>query len=337
LVGDVLPLSAKECAWARRQIQAPYEKRVAAPEAYHLLRAHGLTGRLYHRDFRSGQDLLALLTDQQKSTKYYGRPTLERTRYGLRFPKFEVGPRLDDGTEMHRDQCLAALGELGVPLSLPLVVDGEPYTLREVLRDSLANFHLRQEELAWTGLAYALYLPPHREWSNRFHERFSFDDLAGALIAKPLQRESCGGTHLLFTLTVLYRADQERPVLSEPMRARVGDWLRKAAEATLRRQRTDGTWPQDWYRGTLQDAPGWAPDSTSGRLAITGHIAEWLLYLPPDMQPDQKTYRRAADWLYQELRKATPDQQWKLLCPYTHAACAVRELMCEARAGTGTR
>jgi hypothetical protein len=326
LVKRILPLSEKECSWVRQQIQPPYEEKIPAAAGYHLLRVHGRQGRFHHRDFQTGDDFLALLVDSRKSAAYYGKPTLVRTRTGIRFPIHD-NSRNDGGTEWHRDQCLAAFAELGLPLTFPLKVDEQSHSLREMLRDSLANFHLQQKELAWTGLAYALYLPPGREWSNRFGERFSFDDLVTALIERPLHKESCGGSHLLYTLTVLCRVDRAIPILSDPVRFRLNDWLHKVGETATRTQHPDGTWPIDWYRGLLHDVKDWNYNPGVDRLVITGHVAEWLLYVPEDMQPAAETYRRSAQWLYQELKKASLKQQWARICPFSHAACVVRQLM----------
>jgi len=329
LVKGILPLSEKERSWVYQQIQPPYEDKLPAAAGYHLLRVHGQQGRFHHRDFQTGNDFLALLADSRKSAAYYGQPTLIRTRTGIRFP-IQDGSRNDGGTEWHRDQCLAALAELGLSLSLSLRVDEQNYFLREALKDSLANFHLQQKELAWTGLAYALYLPPGREWANRFGERFSFDDLVIALIERPLHKESCGGSHLLYTLTILCRVDRAIPILTDSVRSRLDDWLHKVVQAATQTQHPDGTWPIDWYRGLLRDPKAWNYVPGVDRLVITGHVAEWLLYLPEDLQPPVETYRRAAQWLYQEFKKASPKQHWARICPFSHAACVVRHLMFES-------
>lgn len=329
LVKGILPLSKMECSWVQQQIQPPYEDKVPAAAGYHLLRVRGRQGRFHHRNFQTGDDFLALLTDSRKSAAYYGQPTLIRTRTGIRFP-IRDSSRNDGGTELHRDQCLAAFAELGLPLSLLLKVDEQSYFLREALKDSLANFHLQQKELAWTGLAYALYLPPGREWTNRFGERFSFDDLVIALIERPLHKESCGGSHLLYTLTVLCRADRAVPILTDPVRSRLHDWLHSLVKTAVRTQQPDGTWAIDWYRRLLHDPKDWNYNPSVNRLIITGHVAEWLLYLPEDLQPPVETYRRGAQWLYQELKKASPKQQWAWICPFSHAACVVRQLTFES-------
>lgn len=113
-----------------------------------------------------------------------------RTRTGIRSNPLCVAL---GGTEKHRDQLLASVAEVGLPLSLPVQIDGETFALRELLRDSIANFHLQQEEIPWTAIAYTLYLPPQRAWVNKLGERTTFDELAEAVIAVPPHKSSCGG------------------------------------------------------------------------------------------------------------------------------------------------
>jgi hypothetical protein len=148
----------------------------------HLLHLYGLEETFPYSDVESGTKLLDMLTNDRIGQPFFGVAPLIRTRSGIRF-QGEPGLR---ASESHRDQCLASFGELGLPLSYPLLVDGQNHTLRDVLCDSVANFHLKQAELNWTALAYILYLPPSRKWVNRYGEQYSFDDVVRNLLHRPL-------------------------------------------------------------------------------------------------------------------------------------------------------
>jgi hypothetical protein len=307
-----------------RQIQ-PYDRqRNNLSLCLHVLRMHGLTARFAQGDLPSSAAIVDLLTNEEAGRKYFGTPPFLRTRSGVRYPTAGVVIAPGNGWESHRDQVLAAFGELGIPLTQPLRFPDTTLSLREVLRDSLANYHAGHEELMWTGLAYALYLPPRSSWLNRYGERTSFDDLAAELLARPLDQSPCAGTHLLYTLTVLARADRQEPVLTEPVRERLGQRLRQARDVALATQEPDGSWPLDWNRALLADMgnkPVWVDVNARGnRLLATGHLAEWLLYLPEDLAVPDSCLRRAGWWLYEQLRIATPDQVLGNFCPYTHAA-----------------
>src|SRR5262249_24044707 len=135
-----------------------------------------------------------------------------------------------------------------VPLSHPLRFTDGTLSLREVLRDSIANYHPHQKELEWTALAYGLYLPPAREWTNRFGERESFDGLVEQLLARDLHKSSCCGTHVMYTLTILARVDQQTPILGPEVRDRLWQKLCHAVRVALEAQAADGSWSPDWNK-----------------------------------------------------------------------------------------
>jgi hypothetical protein len=330
-VERLLAVSAAQREWIRQQIQPPAKGKATSSYCLHLLRVHGLHGKFQHRDMSSSEAVLRLLTDDRFGQAYFGLPAIVRTRSGFRFPTRDVesGQR-DRALEEHRDHTLAALGELGIPLSYPLSIQGEQVPLREVLRDSVANFHLKQKELPWTALAYTLFLPPEKEWTNRYGERYSFDDVAEELRGVSLEQASCGGTHLLYTLTIMARVDQQIPILSEAVRSRLREFLRRAVGVVVRTQRPEGSWHPGWNNELL---PGSAPrawtlkDEPEQCLLLAGHLAEWMLYLPQELQPPPEVLRRAGLWLHQRFLAATADDKERLICPYSHAACALRQMI----------
>lgn len=298
----------------------------------HLLRLHGLSARFAHPELVSGDEILALFLDAERGRSFFGAPIVVRTRYGAAF--VGGGDNLAVAamsTESHRDQCLSALAEQRIPLSRALSIDGSPLELRHVLEDSIANFHLAQQELQWTALAYSLYLPPQTHWANKFGERTTFNDLADTLLSLALEDSSCAGTHLVFALTVMYRVDQEHhPILSAGMRARVKERLWAYTAAAINTQEQDGSWPLDWHRLLARPLTntGLAPDlgDPNGRLLVTGHLAEWLLYVPEEFSVPDDCLSRAGSWLLSKLKEVSDDAAVELICPYTHAACVVNVL-----------
>jgi hypothetical protein len=204
-------------------------------------------------------------------------------------------------------------------------------TLWDVLRDSIANFHTHQKELEWTALAYALYLPPVREWTNRFGERATFDDLVEELLARELRTSSCCGTHVVYTLTILARVDQQIPVLGATARQRLWQRLRDVIQVVRASQAADGGWSADWYRRLtpqLEPPPVNArPDQPNIRLTATGHLAEWLLYVPEELDVPQSSVLRAGRWLYDMVRDPPPAVIANQFCPYSHAVCVLRHLV----------
>ncbi|MDR3637799.1 MAG: hypothetical protein P4L84_28595 [Isosphaeraceae bacterium] len=327
----LLKISPAQQAGLFFRIRPPAERKVPVSFFLHVLRLHGLDGRFDHPSLKTGRDVLRLLTDERFGRSYFGAPAVTRTRHGVEF--IGAGASLEEhelASETHRDQCLASLAELGLPLSTPLLVGDEHLTLQAALSDSLANFHLKQEEFPWTAIAYTLYLPPQREWVNKFGERYTFDDLVDRLLTTPFEKASCGGTHLGYALTLLYRVDREHaPILSPAARGRLNERLARTVAAVLQNQAADGSWSLDWGRALYSsvDAPSQDAASAEGQLLATGHLAEWLLYLPREYAVPDDRLSRAGLWLQSRLGEFQGDSVSDgIVCPYTHAACVLRAL-----------
>ncbi len=327
---ELIEATAPDVEWLDHQIQLPTRIKPNSSYLLHLLRVHGKSGRVEGGEPSSGEAILKLLTDERAGGDYFGQSPLVRTARGVRFPTIEKPPTNDRALEQHRDQTLAALGELGLPLSYPLKVGDRPASLRDVLRDSIVNYHPRQEEIAWTAIAYALYLPPIRAWVNRYGERFTFDELADELERRPMDKESCGGIHILYALTLLARVDREAPVLSAAVRGRLVAHLARCVAVVERTQQPDGSWPAWWNHELL---PGGHPtgasiaDDDASRLLMTGHLAEWLLYVPADVERHQSALRRAGEWLRGRLRAASRQVMEPAVCPYSHAVCVLKQVV----------
>lgn len=272
--------------------------------------------------------MLKPLIHSEEGGRVFGKAALVKVPTGARYLT-RTPPDEPRWREYHRDQNLASFGELGLPLSTSLMIEGKQVPLRLLLQDSIANFHLQQRELEWTGIAYALYLPPVAGWTNRFGEEYTFDDLAMNLLDRPLTGASCGGMHVLYTLMVISRADAESPVLSQAVRSKVEGRLQSCAKLAVDRQKSDGSWAGDWLLDTelSRDYTGPSPPATPDhQLLITGHTAEWLLYLPRDFRVPDETLKRAGHWLLSRLKKLDAKAKKAQLCPCTHAVCVLQNL-----------
>jgi hypothetical protein len=212
-----------------------------------------------------------------------------------------------------------------MPLSHALKVADTYRSLRDVLQDSIATFDPSQQESEWTAIAYAFYVPPRAEWTNRFGQTFSFDDLALGLMARPLERRSCGGAHCLQALSGILSVDAEQAVLSPTVRDKTSRFVESALARVLATQGRDGSWEVQWAKGLVRDpAPaGWSrePNAESTLLA-TGHIAEWMIGLPAGIQPHASAFHRAIEWIRPRIARLDGDAYFAAHCPYTHAIAA---------------
>lgn len=139
----------------------------------------------------SGYELLSIATDNLHADNLGVlpfHPFLYRSRHGIS-PQFDTG----EGGIAHVDQYLKVLGEIGVSADTAITLsDGSKSDVNSVIVSSLANFHPGQE-LEFTAVAYSRWLPPHKQWRNRFGDVFSFDDLTSAILSKPIDSSSCLG------------------------------------------------------------------------------------------------------------------------------------------------
>lgn len=314
------PVSAAEREWYRTQL-VPRNRDFNESQCLHMLHVHGVDATFRDCAFGTGKDLLRLLLDSDAATKQFGQPCFVRTRFGLRVPDHPQESRSD---ESHRDQTLAVLGHLGLPSDTQITLGNEVGTIREAIHDSIATFDLSIEELEWSALTYALYLPPAKSWENRFGKRFTFDMLVDALRSKSFRKASCGGSHLLSSLTMILRSDQQCTILSEKCRHGLVEFLASACTTAVATQRDDGSWSINWHRRIVTKPElSLARDNALERLIATGHIAEWMLYLPKALQPPEEVYRKAALWLASELRRVA-EMQAELFCPFTHGLVVVQ-------------
>lgn len=328
-VGPLAPVlfdkDSDEAVCVQRLLRSPQPGPRNLPYCCHLLRLYGW-GSMPGPHFTSGREVLAVLTDLESSKRYFSEPAFFQTRSGIRYRTLEVASA--NGAENHRDICLATFAEAGLTLSTEFTTLKETFHLRDLLRDSVQNFHLQQKELPWTAIAYALYPSVGPRWTNRFGESFGWDDLTEALLAAPLERGSCGGTHLLYALTIIRRVDETDRLLSAPVRTKLDERLKALIASACARQAADGHWSTDWWADVGNkpaDRNRQAKESPVTRLLITGHLAECLTLMPPDFQPSTVVYRRAAHWLYRFLVADRIDGEF--FCPRTHAVCALRHLV----------
>jgi hypothetical protein len=249
-----------------------------------------------------------------------GAPTFSPSWRGL-----DIVENADGRLSEHRDQLLSALAELKVPLNAAINIGAVQYAVRDLLRTSINEFHLKQQEIEWTAVAYARYLPPQSHWHNRLGEIYSFDELADELMKRPLNIGSCQGIHLVSSLTTILLCDQEVSFLSEDVRERISLHLTRFVDMAVKTQQADGLWPLRWApEGFFNDRGQFTPESSlSSRIIVSGHLLEWFHWLPQKLKPPSSTLRSGLLALAQQLDASPPELVVSNFCPYTHAITAL--------------
>jgi hypothetical protein len=279
----------------------------------------------------SGIDALRVLTHERDAIAAFGRTPFVRTRNGLRYHRLVDPISFHIGVgESHRDQCLATFASVDLPLDTPIVLEHGEYTISDLLSESMANFSYDEKELAWTAIAYAKYLPPRTRWVNRFDEHTSFSELVLDLMRKDLAHESCMGTHILQALVRIEDADRARPILEANARRELDHFLTGLLEDAVLRQEGDGSWPLEWC-GSIHNNPLTEMSPLQGKILVSGHLAEIFNGLDDRRRPRGEVYTRVAGWLKSSLTSGEIKPDVRLICPFTHAAGAAREILGRAR------
>lgn len=263
--------------------------------------------------FSTGESLLKVLTDERLAIGAFGRTPFMRTRYGVRYnndPVYVV-------TESHRDICLATFASLNLRTSTPIHLLSETLTIADLLNDSVANFYLQQAEPAWTTMAYAHYLAPRREWTNRFRECASFSKLTARLLDPALEQQSCAGVHVFEAMVLIHTADKRHNLLNGTSRRALDLALKRQLSEICASQQTDGSRNGTWSRSLARTTPG---SQSRYRILVTGHLLEAFTLLPTELHPPQAIVIRARQWLHNTLAVWDFQPGGEDLCPFTHAA-----------------
>lgn len=317
--------SSPEAATLRSLIEQPIIASYDLGTLVHALRIFGL-GPTNDPQLKSGADIVQALTQSNSLVETeQSTPILFQTRYGVRYWLPTRGSAEFVNGESHRDIVLATLGESRLPLTTPLIAGTTQHELRDVLSDSIAHFHLDQDELEWTAIAYAIYLGPRGHWHNRDGQRYDFNDVTRELLSRPTVEASCGGTHLLYALSIIARVNEQHKILADQVAVLVHDHLSTFVARALGAQSPDGSWDLGW---NLDQPPPAFLRTSLTKLHMTGHVLEWLQYVPQQHQPHPEVFERGAKALLDALQAVSQRPiEPGMFCPWTHAFCAVRNLV----------
>jgi hypothetical protein len=238
---------------------------------------------------------------------FSGKPmtgwTLANTKYGVE-AKIEAG-KVGQG---HDDQWLAIISQWSLPINTSVVVDGERFSLYDMVKYSMYDT-FEGKEGSWSIIALSTYLDPiDQKWTSRVGEEWTVERLvsmeAGNIYDEEAGQElintgACGGTHRLIGLTIaLNNYRRQRP--NEEL---TGGWLAAhkriqwAIDQARANQLPSGALSVQYFQRPANSA------NLDEHLSATGHILEFLSFaLPPD-QLDDMWVRRAVAYMCRLLER----------------------------------
>jgi hypothetical protein len=265
----------------------------------------------------SAREMVAAMLSNPEARRLgvYPNINIRRSEYGV---AVEVGTV--PGSIGHVDQYLKVAGDLGLSSGTQLELgDGETATISDVLRDSLAQFQIDQE-LDFTAASYAMWLPPHRSWHDRFGVEHSLEEVVGALLRRPVGSGACFGTHLPYALVQLYRSNEECYLFSRSLAGRIATTLSRVSRLLERHQSREGAWYAQWQESASADE---TEPAAFQAIAATGHHLEWISYAPPPLRPGEETIRRAARFLAESIPLNSVTTISRSYPRFSHAARAL--------------
>lgn len=293
----------------------------------HALRLWGAEADFQQSGVPTGAELRDYFLDDEVFRRFAGEDTpalIYRGRRGLEVRGYDDRATDQTTSSYHTDDLLATLAETGTALDTPLQLRDGQASVRELLTDSLAGFHLERFEYEWTAIAYARYVFPQREWRNRFGERITVELLVNEIVSHPPELGPCNGLHRLEALAVLNCADEQYHALKPRTKQIVLGYMQSAAAALAAAQSPEGYWTRQWPQGAgAMQAAEKAPATLHDKLLVTGHHLEWLALAPDEVQPPRESVIRAAQWLARTLIEMDEKELATAYGPYSHAARAL--------------
>lgn len=205
-------------------------------------------------------------------------------RYLIDIDGSQFVPRVGYGLQSRQGEFLAMLAMAGVSIDQEVEVGGVRGTVADLVRREQLDVQ-SGNDLSFTMIGLANYLPGGTEWENSAGESWSLDRLAAEELGRQVDVTEAAAVDRLIGLTYFVK-------LGEPSSGRVAQvesYLQSFQDHALKLQNADGSWSPYYfgYRATSRD--------TTGTLRSTGHILQWLaISLPEDRLRDLQVVRAVA-------------------------------------------
>ena len=210
------------------------------------------------------------------------------------------GPRVQG----HHGQFLAILAQSHVPADYPLRVEGQDFTVADLVEFEQRGCRPRTE-LTFKLIALAHYLGTDAQWQSDDGADWSVARLIQEELAQPIRGVACGGTHRMmgFSYALRKREKEGGAITGQFERAR--QFVDEYHKYTFALQNRDGSFSTAWFE--RREA---RPDLTR-RLQTSGHILEWMAFSVPDEMIDDPRLVRAVNYVSGILVNY-PNHPWEI-------------------------
>jgi hypothetical protein len=189
------------------------------------------------------------------------------------------------GFEGHPGQFLAMLAQIGVSKDHPLRVQGQDFTVEDLLRSEQLGC-AANVELTFKLIATSHYLESDAQWTNDRGEVWDIPKLLRIELSQPVNGAACGGTHRIMACSYALRMRRLNGKPIDGAYATAEKYVRDYQRYAFSLQNRDGSFSSDWFKRRTS----WGDENR--QLQTTGHILEWLVFsLPHDELSDPRIVR----------------------------------------------
>jgi hypothetical protein len=183
----------------------------------------------------------------------------------------KVQAQVGVGVQGHAGQYLAMLAQSRVKSDYPLVVDGQSFTVADLIEHEKETCR-PASELTFKLIALSHYLKSDEKWVANDGQKWDIPRLIKEELAQPINGAACGGTHRMtgFSYAVRKREQREEPIDGQWKRAK--KYVEDFHEYTFKLQNPDASFSTEWF--VMRADSG----DIGRRLQTTGHITEWLAF-----------------------------------------------------------
>jgi len=322
LYNDPSVVTDEELAAVLFRVQPKFDVKNRKPNfVEHALRTWHVTAKFQEPGVMSGEEMRDFLLDYGQFAMSWG-PEIDSLLESRETGVYVRWGR-DTGASVHHDHTLACITEAGVPLDFQVRTPARrDATLKNMVEQALFDFRLDERETEWSAMAFGLWLPPVKSWTNGAGRELNFDLIAKRQLRGHRQFGVCGGTHRVYSLMLLLRINEKFSILSEPVRAEVYAHLEGVRDTLKVTQFDDGHWPYNWPDG--KEAVTNPGDHEAYRDVIaTGHHLEWLAIAPEELHPPREMIRKAARWIIDDTTSKTREKIQESFTFYSHVGNAL--------------
>lgn len=218
----------------------------------------------------------------------WNKPCRGHSLFEVKNGKLEAkqGPRVQG----HHGQFLAMLAQSFVPPSYEIQVDGQSFTVADLIEFEKETCKPKSE-LTFKLISLSYYLPADATWTSRDGQEWSLERLLKEEITQKVVGAACGGTHRLTGIAFAVASRKKAGLPMDGAWAKAEEYLNAYHQHSFQIQNRDGSFSTNWFEGRGMDR------DIDRRLQTSGHILEFLIYSLPEEELTSPEIVRAVNYI----------------------------------------